>query len=102
MKRQGFTLIELVVVIAILGVILSFFMPNLREVREQTLQQQLTRHIDLVEKNLRQYYAIHGYYPDTLVELKKDGFGFVVQADYVYSYTVDQKGKDYTLNISKP
>lgn len=102
MKRKGFTLIELVVVIAILGIILSFFMPNLREVREQTLQQQLTRHIELVEKNLRQYYAIHGYYPDTLAELKKDGFGFVVQEDCVYSYAVDKKGKDYTLSITKP
>lgn len=102
MKRKGFTLIELVVVIAILGIILSFFMPNLREVREQTLQQQLTRHIELVEKNLRQYYAIHGYYPDTLAELKKDGFGFVVQEDFVYSYAVDKNGKDYTLSITKP
>lgn len=67
--RNGFTLVELLVVMAILALLLSLALPryfaSVDRAREQALKQELS----IVRKALDEYYADQGQYPDSLQTL---------------------------------
>jgi general secretion pathway protein G len=67
--RRGFTMIELVIVMAMLGLLLSLALPQymatLERGREQVLQQNLTTMREAIDK----FYGDNGKYPDTLDDL---------------------------------
>lgn len=66
---RGFTLVELLVVLAILALLLSLAVPryfmSVDRAKEQALKQQLTT----TRKALDEYYADTGQYPETLQDL---------------------------------
>jgi general secretion pathway protein G len=68
-RRRGFTLIELVIVMAMLGLLLSLALPHymatLERGREQVLQQNLATMREAIDK----FYGDTGKYPDTLADL---------------------------------
>jgi general secretion pathway protein G len=75
MRRDaGFTLIELITVIAILGVLVGIALPNFKvaiiQSREAVLKEDLYRFRDLID----QYYADKGRYPPTLETLVEEGY----------------------------
>ena len=71
---KGFTLLELIVVITIMGILVSIALPNYRNsvlaAREAVLRENLYRLRDLID----QYQSDKGKYPETLESLVSDGY----------------------------
>jgi general secretion pathway protein G len=77
MRRQGssgFTLIELITVIAVVGILTAIALPNYRiaivQSKEAVLKEDLYRFRDLID----QYYADKGRYPESLETLVEAGY----------------------------
>lgn len=79
--RRGFTLVELMVVMAIIALLLSLALPryfkHLETSRETILKQDLAVMRDVIDK----YHGDRGHYPDSLEEL--------VNARYLRALPVD-------------
>lgn len=75
LKKKGFTLIEIIVVLAILGILLTLTAPSVRESIDNNNKRDRVAHEEMINKAVRQYYSLEGKYPKEIKELKEKKFG---------------------------
>ncbi|OJW19189.1 MAG: hypothetical protein BGO49_11870 [Planctomycetales bacterium 71-10] len=69
MKRSGFTLVELVVVLGIVGTILALLIPALRGGAEAARRAQCLNNLKQIHLALQSYHATHSVYPPGVVDV---------------------------------
>lgn len=62
-SRRGFTLIEIVVTLAVFVILVGAVIPSLTTYAQRMKELGMARHEELVDKALRQYYAYEGKFP---------------------------------------
>jgi general secretion pathway protein G len=74
MKKVGFTLVELLVVISIIAVLLTLAVPRYFGSVEKSKEAVLRENLVLVRDSLQKYYSDKGKYPEKLEDLAKDRY----------------------------
>jgi general secretion pathway protein G len=70
----GFTLVELLVVMAILGILVAIAVPQLQQAPIRAKEATLREDLFTFRSCLDQYYADKGHYPDSLQTLVTDKY----------------------------
>ena len=105
-KQKGFTLLEIMVVIVILGVLASMIVPNLMSNKDKADKQKVVSDVIALENALDMYKLDNGSYPSTeqgLEALVSEPSGSPeprnYQEDgYIKRLPQDPWGNDYILN----
>ena len=105
-KQKGFTLLEIMVVIVILGVLASMVVPNLMGNKDKADRQKVISDVIALENSLDMYKLDNGVYPSTeqgLEALIDEPSGSPEPRNYredgyVKRLPQDPWGNDYILN----
>ncbi len=81
LKKKGFTLIEIMVVIAIIGVLVAIVLAGAGQARSVARDSQRLSDMQSLRLRLEQYRLNSGGYPVTLTALKDAGYITVVPKD---------------------
>lgn len=73
-RSQGFTLLELIVVIAIIGILATIAMPALKDVPRRASEAVLKTDLRTLRDVIDQYYGDKGRYPPSLDALVEAGY----------------------------
>ncbi|SDW09331.1 competence protein ComGC/general secretion pathway protein G [Marininema mesophilum] len=72
--ERGFTLIEMIVVIFVIGVIIAIALPNLRAAGQSAQERACNANRKLVGAQADNYYLELGSYPSSVAKLKARGY----------------------------
>ena len=86
--KKGYTLLELMIVVAIVGILVTLAIPNFQQSAMKARETALKQNLFTMRSVLDQYYADRGDYPDSLESL--------VEAKYLRSIPVDPFTKSST------
>ncbi|WGS40864.1 type II secretion system GspH family protein [Burkholderia sp. JSH-S8] len=82
-RPRGFTLIEIVVVMALIGLLLTLAVPRYLHSIERGKEQVRQQNIAVMRNAIDQYFGDNGQYPETLDELVARHYLRVVPTDPV-------------------
>lgn len=73
-KEQGFTLLELIIVIAVIGILAAIAMPALKNVPTRANEAVLKTNLHTIRDVIDQHYGDKGKYPTSLEQLVEAGY----------------------------
>ncbi len=118
--KKGFTLIELVIVIAVIAIVIGAALPRLSGYRARQLEAGREKQEYVINKAIKQYYALTGAYPDAenpkyytdgefddvkfAEDIKKKTGAMIDAAAYeITYYETEHDGKPpYTADVALP
>lgn len=86
--KKGYTLLELMIVVAIVGILVSLAIPSFQQSAMKAKETALKQNLFTMRAVLDQYYADRGDYPDSLESL--------VEAKYLRAIPMDPLTKSST------
>jgi len=72
--RSGFTLIELIIVLAIIGILLGLAIPQYQTAAKRAREAVLKENLFILRKLINQYHLDKGQYPPSLQALVEEGY----------------------------
>lgn len=97
---KGFTLIELIVVIAVLGVLATLIIPRVVGVPSEAETKAMDANARIIKNALERYYLDNDEYPEALEELE-GGYLDKIPDDFEDYYTYDPNSGDLNLATKK-
>ncbi|HEB51857.1 MAG TPA: type II secretion system protein GspG [bacterium] len=67
--ERGFTLVEIMVVIVILGLLATLVVPNIMGASDEAKEGKARSDVKMIAEHVRGYYVKHGRLPETLEDL---------------------------------
>jgi len=72
--QRGFTLLELLIVVALIGILTTLIVPQFRKTPQKAKEAVLKEDLYVLRDVIDQYFADKGKYPDSLQALVDDGY----------------------------